>query len=224
MAAQCEEGNTPDRELELEIWRMNGGVCPPGHKPLAWLHCYTEQVADALALCTPAEAHGLMREALDRIARRFCLKSQTWPADVSYPYVLARFVTAAALRRIDMRRRQETGADIDLAYFELQESHLEAARTWLFASSTLIEGAGLDYRPMARIWDAIAQTLVREEIVAVSPGPVSDEMNVAGQAAYDRKRDDCWSMSPTEDPAAGGGPIGYAWRAMAKARKASLAS
>ena len=42
----------------------------------------------------------------------------------------------------------------------------------------------------------------------------TDVMVDAGYAAYARKADDVWSMSPTEEPDAGGGAMGYGFRAM----------
>ncbi len=221
LAAACEEGRTPDRELELEIWRSNGGSCPPGTRPLAWLHCHTASVNAALELCPPEEMPEVVREATTRIGRKFRLHTNHWPADVSYPHVLARFVAAAALRRIDARRRAETGDDVDLEWFELTDAHLSIASTYyrLGGDTTLPEGSDLDPRPMARVWNILMDMLRDDGVIRADPRPVTDQMIAAGQAAYDRKNDDRWSQSPTEEPDAGGGPIGYAWRAMAKARR-----
>ena len=220
LAAACEDGTVPDRALELEIWRVNGGSSPPGKTPQAWLHCYTSTVDAALELCAPDDMHDVVREASSRIGRRFRLHVGQWPADVSYARVLARFVAAAALRRIDVRRRSETGRDAELEWIELDDVHVSLASTYYRLGDKMIEEGSddLDPRPIARAWNVIAKMLVEQGIIRNHPGDPTDEMVAAGQAAYDRKNDDMWSQSPTEEPEAGGGPIGYAWRAMARTR------
>lgn len=224
LAATCEDGMKSDRDLEMEIWRANGGVCPPGKKPLDWLHCYTSSVNAALELCDPTECQDVMHEAIKKIGRRLNLHIASWPADVVYADVLARHVTAAALRRIDVRRREETGETIDLEYVELPDFYLRMANTYHRADAALVQSAELDIRPMARIWDAIVGLLLKDRILTSDPSNASDAMVAAGQAAYDRKNDDCWAQSPTEEPDAGGGPAGYAWRAMVKRHKVETAS
>jgi len=222
LATVCEDGTTPDRALEIEIWTMNGGTCPPGTKPLNWLHCYTSQVDAALDLCDQADASDVLREAVARLGARFSLHVRRWPEEVSYRSVLARFVTAACLRRIDAVRRQDTDEEMDLRYIELQDSHIRLANTFRGAEARTVAEAGLDERPMGRVWDAIVDMLLRDRVISTRPGRATDAMVQAGQAAYDRKNDDRWSHSPTEEPEAGGGPTGYAWRAMAAAYQKGL--
>jgi len=215
LAVLCEESFNVDRTLELDVWRLNGGTCPPGKTPLAWLHCYTSSVDAALALCDETDASDVMREALGRIGARFSLHIRRWPEDVSYRNVLARFVTAACLRLLAAAERSRTGEDIDLRYIELDDAHIRVANTFRSLEDNEISGSERDKRPMGRVWQAIVDMLVRDERLAANPGPATEEMVRAGQAAYDRKNDDRWSPTPTEDPEAGGGPVGYAWRAMA---------
>jgi len=224
LAAVCEDATVADRALEIEIWTMNGGVCPPGKKPLDWLHCYTSRVDAALDLCDQADAPEVIREAVARIGKRFSLHVRRWPEEVSYRIVLARFVTAACLRRIDAVRRRGTDEDIDLRYVELDDSFIRMANTFRAIDGATADQAGLDPRPMGRVWNAIVEFLIRERVLASSPGPATEEMVAAGQAAYDRKNDDCWAQSPTEEPEAGGGPTGYAWRAMAAVYQKGLTS
>jgi hypothetical protein len=224
LAAVCEDGSAPDRALEIEIWTTNGGVCPPGRKPLDWLHCYTSRVDAALDLCDQAEASDVLREAVSRIGARFSLHVRQWPEEVPYRSVLARFVTAACLRRIDATRRRGTDEDIDLRYVELRDGHIRIANTYRSADERVVSEAGLDRNPMGRVWDAIVEMLLREGTISKAPGRATIAMVQAGQAAYDRKNDDCWSQSPTEEPEAGGGPTGYAWRAMAAVYQKGLTS
>lgn len=224
LAAVCEDGTFSDRDLEMEIWAMNGGSCPPGHRPLAWLHCYTSSIDAALDLCQQAEASDVLREAVSRIGKRFSLHVRRWPDEVPYRVVLARFVSAACLRRIDAARRRDSDEDIDLRYVELDDSFIRMANTFRGVDGGKAEEAGLDPRPMGRVWDAIVDMLLREKVISRMPGRATDAMVQAGQAAYDRKNDDCWSQSPTEEPEAGGGPTGYAWRAMAATYQKGLAS
>lgn len=224
LASVCEDGTTSDRALEIEIWKLNGGVCPPGKKPLDWLHCYTSRVDAALDLCSQEDTADILREAVSRTGSRFSLHIRRWPDEISYRVVLARHVTAAALRRIDATRRQGTDEEVDLRYVELQDSHLRLANTYRGVDERAVEEASLDERPMGRIWDAIVDMLLREKVISRTPGRATDAMVQAGQAAYDRKNDDRWSQSPTEEPEAGGGPTGYAWRAMAAVYQKSLES
>jgi hypothetical protein len=214
LAQACEAASEPDRDVELEIWRLDGGTCPAGKVPLPWLHCFMSSVDAAMALCHPGDELNVMSQALSRMGTRLPRRPDSRLTGVSYRQRLARFVTAAALRATDARERSETGRGLDLAYYDLPDAFLRMGNTYRTADAGTVAAAGLDERPLARAWDAIADMLVKERVTTRHPGPATSEMLAAGQAAYDRKNDDAWSTSPTEHPEDGGGPLGYAWRAM----------
>lgn len=223
LARVCERASTSDRTVELEIWRLNGGTCPPGKVPQAWLHCYTSSVNAALSLC-PADVTGrIMREAVYRLEQRFELRENAWPKELDYAEHLARFVTAAALRLLDKQHRNETGEAVDILEYDLPEACLENGEGVLRLTVDEAREAGMDERPMARMWAMIVDMLAYEGVAPDSPDPVTDEMIAAGRQAYDAKSGDIWNPSPTEHPADGGGPVGYAWRAMLKTQRGMTA-
>lgn len=53
----------------------------------------------------------------------------------------------------------------------------------------------------------------------IVPVEATVEMLDKGYDAYARKADDIWSPTPTDEPLAGGGAMGYAYRAMIAASK-----
>lgn len=59
-----------------------------------------------------------------------------------------------------------------------------------------------------------------EQRYVLVPSEPTEAMIDAGYVAYARKADDVWSVTPTEEPLAGGGAMGYAYRAMIAARPA----
>jgi hypothetical protein len=97
LAEICEAAAVPDRDVEIRIWKLNGGTCREGYKPLDWLHCSMSSIDAALTLAHADEKRDVMTEALSRLADAPAGRSE------DYGQRLARFVTAAALRRMHRR-------------------------------------------------------------------------------------------------------------------------
>lgn len=223
LADLYEHADAPDRALEIEVWRLNGGTCRPGHKPLDWLHCTMSSVDAALALVDAVDMADVLGEAQRRLSFRFHLHISRWPEALDYRQHLARFVTAAALRRMYARKRKETGEDFDLRHYEFEgETKLEGDLAYRI--DIYPEGIAENTPAVARMWTAVAISLLRRKLVSKPLPAATQAMIEAGEAAYDRKAEDMASPTPTEHPDDGGGPIGYAFRAMVAAMPARQAA
>lgn len=219
LADLYEQADKPDRDLELEVWRLNGGTCPDGCRPLGHLHRTMSSVDAALALLEPADMPEAMRQAQKRLGARFHLHIAPWDPALDYPAHLARHLTAVALRMAYDRLRDEKGFEYDLRHLELPiEARVEGDMALRIPSFP--EEAPTGAAPVVRMWTAMSAWLKLQGYISEPLPTPTHEMILAGERALGRKMDDMHSPCPTEHPDDGGGATGYAFRAMAKAMHA----
>jgi hypothetical protein len=215
LAALYEEATQPDRDLEIAVWRLTGGTCPEGCRPLGHLHRTMSSVDAALALLEPADMPEAMREAQRRMGSRFHLHVAPWNPDLDYPAHLARHLTAAALRLRYDRLRDEEGFEYDLRHLELPVT-VRVGGDLTLRIPCFPEGLPDDSPPVARMWAVVSERLQQEGFISEPLPTPTTEMIAAGERALGRKLDDIHSPHPTEHPDDGGGAVGYAFRAMAE--------
>lgn len=116
-------GKEPDRDLEVEIWRLldaKPDQRAPNILPLPWLFCYTESVDDALELLEKhlpgwfvqnfsEWQHATLRDQgrwMAQLKRDDANDAEFSAARANHAQTAARAMTAAVLRGIDWQAEQ----------------------------------------------------------------------------------------------------------------------